>query len=123
MAILGVGTDIIEISRVRDVSARQPRFMARVFTEAELAHIEQGGRAKWARAAGKFAAKEAVAKALGGSCSWREVEILPTANGKPVPILRGRAADAAKGRCLHVSISHGKEYAVAVAVLEAGDAK
>ena len=118
MSVLGVGTDIIEIARVRDVAARQPRFMTRVFTEAEIAHIECGGEMKWARAAGKFAAKEAIAKAIGRPCSWLDVEINPGENGKPTVVLRGPAAQAANGGRVHLSISHSRDYAVAVAVLE-----
>jgi len=118
VSVLGVGTDIIEIARVRDVAARQPRFMTRVFTEAEIAHIECGGEIKWARAAGKFAAKEAVAKAIGRPCSWRDIEALPGDNGKPTVVLRGRAAQAANGGRVHLSISHSRDYAIAVAVLE-----
>ena len=115
MSLLGVGTDIIEIARVRDVAARQPRFMTRVFTETEIAHIERGGEMKWARATGKFAAKEAVAKAIGRSCSWLDVEIIPGENGKPTVVLRGRVANGGR---VHLSISHSRNYAVAVAILE-----
>jgi len=118
VSILGVGTDIIEIARVREVAARQPRFMARVFTEAEIAHIEQGGEMKWARAAGKFAAKEAIAKAIGRPCSWRDIEVLPADNGRPTVVLRGRAAQAANGARVRLSISHSRDYTIAVAVLE-----
>ena len=118
--ITGIGTDIIEISRVRDLAARQPRLLARVLTEAERQHVENGGRMKWARAAGKFAAKEAVAKAFGRPLAWHDVEVLPDGGGKPSPVLHGSAAGAALGLRLHVSISHGREYAIAVAVLEEG---
>ena len=121
--ILGVGTDIIEISRIRKAAERQTRLFTRLFTAAELAHIEQGGRVKWNRAAGKFAAKEAIAKAIGNPCSWHDVEILPDTSGKPIPTLHKRAAGAMKGRQLRISISHSRDYAIAVAILEAGDAE
>ena len=118
MSVFGIGTDIIEITRVQDLAARQPRFLERVFTEAERRHIDQGRRMKWARAAGKFAAKEAIAKAFCCSFSWYEVEVLPQPNGQPTAFLHGRAAQAADGRRLHLSISHSRDYATAVAVVE-----
>lgn len=103
---------------MRDSATSRPRFLERVFTEAERLHIEQGCMMKWARAAGKFAAKEAIAKAFGRSFYWHEVEILPDEGGAPNAVLHGRAAEAAVGRRLLVSVSHCRDYATAVAVLE-----
>ncbi len=119
MPIFGLGTDIIAVARLRDAAMKHPRLLKRIYTANELKHIESAGAAKWQRAAGKFAAKEAVAKAFGKSFSWQEVEILPDLGGKrPAVNLYGKAADALNGIILHLTISHCKEYASASAVLE-----
>ena len=68
------------------------------------------------RFAGRFAAKEAVAKSLGNSFSWLDVEILTDEYGKPVVRLTNRAENAAGGRKILVSISHCQTYAVAYAI-------
>lgn len=117
--LIRTGVDIIEISRLERI---QPgilaRFIARVFTPAEV--VEAGGRKN--SLAGKFAAKEAVAKALGtgiGPISWREIEILHDPRRMPEVHLSGAARAAAEElglRTWSVSISHSEQYAVAVAV-------
>jgi len=117
LMVTGVGTDIIEVGRIRESLERHPAFRDRVLTPAEQTICFSGGDpAK--RVAGRFAAKEAVAKALGRSLSWREVEILSDGNGGPVVSLHGRALDLAAGRKVLVSISHCHSHAVAVAVVE-----
>jgi holo-[acyl-carrier protein] synthase len=113
--IEGVGIDIIEIGRIAE-SIQRPRFRERIYTEAEREYC--GATASAERYAGRFAAKEAIAKALGGSLVWQEVEILCAPSGAPVPRLHGAAAARLAGRRLHVSISHCHEYAVAQAVVE-----
>ncbi len=113
--ITGVGTDIIEISRIRQAIDRRETFVERVFTTAEIEICRPGGNFAQ-RFAGRFAAKEAVAKALGTSLSWLDVEILSEPSGKPVVRLLGQAAEVANGRSVLVSISHCHEYAVAHAV-------
>lgn len=114
--IIGIGTDIIEVNRIKDCLARHPKFTERVFTDAETAYCLS--HAGWAeRLAGRFAAKEAIAKALGTRLRWRDVEVLPDAAGKPVVHLRNKAAEAlGKGRVL-VSISHCRTHAVAYAIV------
>jgi len=114
----GIGIDIIEIDRVAKAVART-RFRERVFSPAEREYCDACVSAE--RYAGRFAAKEAVAKALGGGgLNWREVEILPSASGAPIPHLTGAAADRLAGRRLHVSISHSQTHAVAQAIVESG---
>ncbi len=114
-----VGVDIIEIDRVRQSVRRfGERFLDRVYTEAEQAYCR--GRAP--QLAGRFAAKEAVSKALGTGIRrihWQNIEILPNKAGAPRVTLRGRADErfAALGlTSIEVSISHSRENAVAVAV-------
>lgn len=124
--ILRSGVDIVEIRRLDEVSpAIRERFIRRVFTEQE---IELAGGSS-ASLAGRFAAKEAVSKALGtgiGYVRWREIEIQRGLAGEPQLVLHGRAQEVARHLGLQtwsVSISHGREHAVAMAVAigEGGD--
>ncbi len=115
--IHGTGVDIIEIERIRDAMERHVRFVERVFTPGEAAYCYSKGRPE-ASFAGRFAAKEAIAKALGISLYWHEVEILCNHDGKPIPVLHGRAATLAEMGTVHVSISHTHRYAVAQAIIE-----
>ena len=99
------------------------RLLARLFTPAERGLC----RGDLLRLAGRFAAKEALLKAIGTGLrgfSWQELEILANGDGAPVLYAHGRfaAALAARGvERVHLSISHTEEYAVAQAVLEGGD--
>jgi len=117
--ILGIGIDLIEIARVERALATA-RFSQRVYSERERAQIARRGAPT---AAGYFAAKEAVAKALGtgfrGFMLW-DIEIVPDENGKPAAILhRGAGARMGElgGRSIHISITHTASHAAAVAVL------
>jgi holo-[acyl-carrier protein] synthase len=113
--ITGIGTDIIEIERIRRAIVNIRRFEARIFTERESEYCRRDRC--WAqRFAGRFAAKEAVAKALGVSLSWLDVEILCDENGRPSVTLSKRAAQIAGERSIMVSISHCRAYATACAV-------
>lgn len=113
----GVGIDIVEIERVSRSVAKEA-FCKRVFTELERAYCEQHRRSE--RYAGRFAAKEAIFKALGRSFAWQEVEIRRGAAGEPQPLLTGLAAQRLGGRRLFLTISHSGLYAVAHAVIEGG---
>jgi holo-[acyl-carrier protein] synthase len=116
---LTTGVDVIEIERIADAVDRWgDRFLHRVYSEGEIAYCR--GRAQ--SLAGRFAAKEAVSKALGigmRKIRWRDIEILPDPRGKPVVQLHGRAASAA-GRqgitAMDVSITHSRRDAVAMVV-------
>ncbi|HOJ19977.1 MAG TPA: holo-ACP synthase [Armatimonadota bacterium] len=116
----GLGTDIIEIARIEAAMNRSPAFSKRLFTEAEVSYCSARGRPAQ-HFAGRFAAKEAVIKALGRAVPWREIEILNDERGKPVCTLHGKAREIAAGRRVLVSISHCETYstAVAIALLEA----
>ena len=120
--IIGVGTDLIEIGRVRKACEIQA-FLSRVYTEEECRKF--GGNA--ARLAGNFAVKEAVAKALGTGFRsfWPgDIEVLRDHMGKPFVRLMGgalkRAGELGIGQ-IHVSITNTKEYAAAFAVAESVD--
>ncbi len=113
----GVGIDLLEIDRLERALERHPRLAARVFTEAERDYA--AARARPARhLAARFAAKEAVVKALGLSDGFglRDVEIVA---GEPPGVrLAGRAADAAAGRSVKISLTHSRDFAAAVAIAE-----
>ena len=114
-----VGTDLIEIERIRRSLARYERFRERCFTEAERAYCDSRPNPAQ-HYAGRFAAKEAVGKALGVGVhfTWREIEVA----GRPKPGVRlsGRTARAAErlgaGR-IELSMTHSRQLAAAVAVV------
>lgn len=118
--IIGIGTDIIEVDRIERAMRRSPRFCARVFTPAEQEYC-MSCNIPAQRFAGRFAAKEAVAKCLGSSLSWLDVEILSDDNGSPVVKLLNRASLIGYRRKVMVSISHCHAYAVACAIAVADD--
>jgi len=114
-----VGVDIIETDRVRAALERfGERFQQRVYTAVEVAFC----RGRVHELAARFAAKEAVMKALGTGArglAWREIEVLPNRRGKPLVYLYGRARERAERiglGGLDVSMSHSREYAVAFVV-------
>ncbi len=114
-----VGVDMIEIDRVRGVLERHPRrFLERVYTAEEAAFC----RGRVAELAARFAAKEAVMKALGTgarSVAWRDIEVLPDRRGKPLVYLYGGAAQRAERiglEAIDISLSHLDSFAVAVVV-------
>lgn len=123
MAILGVGIDLIEIDRIEAALRRRPRFAERCFTEREAAYCASRAFPPQHFAA-RFAAKEAVGKALGlGMTRWREVEVVRT-GGPPRIALTGRyarRADELGVTGITVSLTHSRGMAAAVAVAEAPD--
>ncbi len=114
----GIGNDIIEIERIKK-AMEKPGFRERVFTGQEIEEIEKkGGKAE--SYAGKFAAKEAVAKAFGTGIrgfDLRDIEVLGDELGKPVVHLGGILQKKYMNHKIELSISHCKEYAAAVAIL------
>lgn len=113
------GIDVIEIERIERTVARWgERFLHRVYTEAEIAYC----RGRTQSLAGRFAAKEAVSKALGvgiRTLRWVDIEILPDRRGKPHVYLHGKAADIAATLGLShfdVSITHSRTDAIVVVV-------
>ena len=125
MAVVGVGVDAIEIERVRRALERTPRLVDRLFTVAEQRHCDAlSGRRRAARFAVRFAAKEAVAKALGTGVvgfAFRDIEIVNAGHGAPSVVLGDRprvVATRAGVNTLHVSLSVTRDMAVAMAVAE-----
>jgi len=124
MSANAVGVDIVEIERVALALGRfGERFLRRVYTPVEVAACR--GRVR--ELAARFAAKEAVMKALGTGArglAWREIEVLPNRRGKPLVYLHGRAHARAQEISLtglDVSMSHSREYALAFAVGQSDD--
>ncbi|WP_349409226.1 holo-ACP synthase [Pseudalkalibacillus sp. SCS-8] len=114
--ITGIGIDIVEIERIRKTHERQPKFAQRVLTRLELDRFQSfKGRKSMEFLAGRFAAKEAYAKAVGTGIgkhlSWQDIEIMSDENGKPT-------IHSQYDGVIHVSISHSNEYAVAQVILE-----
>lgn len=114
----GVGIDLIEIDRLERALARHPRLAERVFTAGEREYAAQRAR-PGRHLAARFAAKEAVVKALGisGGFGLREIEVV--AGEPPAVRLSGRAAAAAGERRVEISLTHSREHAAAVAIAEA----
>lgn len=116
--IHGVGVDIVKVSRFKKyVNAPESRFVQRVYTQNERDYLS-GKKAE--SFAGIFAAKEAVAKALGTGFAGFfpiDIEIIHDTAGKPRVYLHGKASEVARGKVVHVSISHTSDDAVGFAVL------
>ena len=116
MAVIGVGIDVVEIDRFEASLARTPGLRERLFTPAEA------GRPP-ASLAARFAAKEAVAKALGApvGMAWHDAEVVSESSGRPLLELRGTVlarAEALGVTSVHLSLSHDAGIASAVVVLE-----
>ncbi|MCW2833369.1 MAG: acpS [Nocardioides sp.] len=116
MPIIGVGIDVVDVERFGASLARTPALRERLFTAAEATR-------PLASLAARFAAKEAIAKALGapGGLAWHDAEIVSEETGRPRFVLRGTVAaraDDLGARHVHVSLSHDAGIASAVVVLE-----
>ena len=113
----GVGIDLLEIERLERALRRHPRLAERVFSRAERDYAE--ARARPGRhLAARFAAKEAVVKALGlsGGLGLGQVEVI--AGEPPTVELSGQAAAAAAGKRVGISLTHSRDFAAAVAIVE-----
>ncbi len=122
--VIGLGSDIVSVRRVAGVASRRSGFAARILTQPEMAIYEERGRSA-EFLAGRFAAKEAFLKALGTGLGsgilFSDIEISPGTSGDPRISFRGRAMEFFNrigGRETFISISHEKEYALAVAIIE-----
>ena len=115
MTTVGVGIDVVDIERFEAAVTRTPSLVAKLFTPAEAALNLQS-------LAARFAAKEALAKALGapGNLEWHDAEVVTLASGQPTMELRGtclaRAAELG-GTTTHLSLSHDGGIATAILIL------
>ncbi len=121
--IIGIGTDIVQVARIRGVLERQGRaFAERVLCDRELAIFDRK-KQQASYLAKRFAAKEAASKALGtgiGEVSWREIEVSNDDSGAPVLHLSGRAAERMEFLDAHralISLSDERDHVVAFVVL------
>jgi len=115
MMIIGNGVDIIEVRRIKNAIDKYGRsFLERIFTDKELQNAE-GHNNRYQHLAGRFAAKEAVFKALGkAGLNFKDVEIINDFQGKPYCSLINSYKDKFR---VYISISHIKNYAVASAII------
>ena len=124
MGVRGVGVDLVKIPRMRDVISRwDERFLRRVFTEQEIAYCQRR-HDPIPHLAARFAAKEAVMKALGTGLrmgvTWREVEVRRERGEAPTMVLTGRTAAIAQAKGasrILVSLTHDGDYAFAQVML------
>ena len=123
--VAGLGTDLIEIARIEESIARfGERFLTRVYTPGEIAFCQRKKNAAESFAA-RFAAKEAAAKALGTGISrgvgWQEIEVVRQQGERPEIVFHGRAAVRVKAMGVQhatLSLTHGRDMAMAVVILE-----
>ena len=117
--IYGIGTDLIEVERIKKAYDKES-FRKKVFTQQEQTMIAENAQ----RAAGNFAVKESVVKAFGtgfGKISAIDIEVLRETSGKPYVVLHGPAKELAEAEHIlqvHVSISNTREYATSYVVME-----
>jgi len=121
--IVGVGIDVVQVARLERALARTPRLAERLFTAGERVSTEQGVARRGESLAARFAAKEAVAKALGapGGLRWRDAEVVSDPSGRPRLVLRGGVAEEAAAQGItawHLSLSHDGGLASAVVIAE-----
>ena len=117
------GTDIIEVSRIEDAVRNTKGFKENVYTKNEIENIDKiRSNMKYQRYAGRFAAKEAIFKAVSEllddkfEISWKDAEVLDDVNGKPRIAFTNKKLEE-KIESIDISISHCKEYAVANVVI------
>jgi holo-[acyl-carrier protein] synthase len=122
--IFGIGTDIVEVKRVEKMVAKGRRYLETLFTEKEIYYCETKAR-KSEHYAARYAAKEAVLKALGtgwrGGLAYSDIEITNEELGKPQILVRGEVRkffEHHQIRQTSISLSHTKEIAIAIIIME-----
>jgi holo-[acyl-carrier protein] synthase len=120
--VRGIGIDIIEIARIRQSIERLgEHFTDKVFTSRELAY-SSAKQNKFQHLAARFAAKEAVGKALStgwsGEFRWKDVEVMNDPSGQPRITLSGKLHEMLSGSSIYLSISHSDSHVVAMVVIE-----
>lgn len=119
--MIGIGTDLVEVERFRRIVARTPTILDRMFTDEEQAYADKR-RDPTERYAVRFAAKEAVLKALGtglGEVPLKEIEVVRAESGAPSVQLHGKAADVAEAKGVTrwlLTLTHTDSLAQAIAV-------
>ncbi|MBE0556021.1 MAG: holo-ACP synthase [Proteobacteria bacterium] len=121
-AIQGIGVDVIDMHRIRKtIDEMGDGFLRKLFTEAEISYC-QSKRVPHQHFAARFAAKEAVSKALqtgwSGVFRWKDVEVVNEPSGAPKVLLHNDLASVLKNSAVHLTISHTENTVVAFAVIE-----
>jgi holo-[acyl-carrier protein] synthase len=126
--IVSTGVDLIEVARIQQALEDQrtgTRFRERVYTESEIVYCESKNRGKYESYAGRFAAKEAVMKALGrgwgAKVAWVDIEVARARSGKPGIVLYRKTAQFAEQlgiQSWELSITHTKEYGLAYVIAQ-----
>lgn len=122
MAIFGIGIDLVEVARIKQVMEKyDKRFKTRIFTPVEQNFCEKQ-KGKYLSYAARFAAKEAFSKALGtglrGKISWQDIVVVDNEKTRPTLDIKGRAKELLNNRKTFLSISHTENYASAVVIIE-----
>ncbi len=128
MTALAHGVDIVPVERIASMLEEHgERFLSRIFTEQERSYADANPKRRIEHLAARFAAKEAVMKALGTGwgegVGWKDIEVQRAVSGAPSVALHGKAAAVAAGRGLgewRLSLSHGGGFAIASVVAMGG---
>jgi holo-[acyl-carrier protein] synthase len=120
--IRGIGVDIIEIARIqKSVDQSGERFLQKIFTSNEIMYC-MSKHNRYQHLASRFAAKEAVSKALAtgwsGDFAWKDVEVMNDGAGKPQITLYGKLRDRLAAASVLISLSHSESHVVAMALIE-----
>ena len=121
-AIVGIGVDVVDVKRMKVVlDARGTSLIKKLFTESEIAYC-MSKKNSHEHYAARFAAKEAVSKAMqtgwSGRFRWRDVEVINNPSGAPKAILHDFVAEQLAGCHVHISLSHTENTVVAFAIIE-----
>lgn len=121
--IIGIGTDIIEVSRIKEsIEKYQEKFLSRVFTPTEIEYCNNFNEKKYLHLAARFAAKEAFSKAIGTGIAegfkLNEFGVLNDAKGKPTAQFFGSFVEKYKDITVSISLSHIVDYATAFVIVE-----
>lgn len=122
MAVIAIGVDICEVERIRDIENQHKlRFLQKVFTPSEIAYCEKKVD-KYYSLAARFAAKEALLKAIGTGLreglQWKDIEVKNDTLGKPFFRLHGKTAEILTDQKVLLSLSHTDENAIAFVIIE-----
>ena len=125
--IQGIGVDLIEIERIRgSIDEFGETFLRKIFTDVEIAYC-RSRKNPVQHFAARFAAKEAVSKALAtgwsGEFEWKNIEVSNELSGKPSIVLHGSTSQALEKSVIHISLSHSDSSVVAFAIIERDDTK
>ena len=119
--IQGIGIDIVEIERIKKARGKwNNKFLKRIFRDKEIEYCNSN-RLKYQHFAARFAAKEALIKALGESLNWKDIEVIKNEEESPQIKLHGKAKKIMAGKGIKkvlLSLSHSKEYAIAQVITQ-----